>query len=417
MENIGIAQDILENMNTTQDALSGTGYNVYSFALMFRPPGLHTYVNICNTCLDSKLVYPACTFPVHKIYIVLVMHLHTTLRKTSSLSVHWKTKGNPPVALQALRRDNPLHGTSALVHWGDWDWDTDKLLERVKPIVRDNCTGFTLKVSTLPLSEKQKEKKELAKGAFYSLCKEDVVMELGAKCQDYIVMYTGTNNFLNFNNKHQSHDHLRKHPLMMDVMVLSDMALRVFDGSSDLEKVISEENVIYVALFYLNDTPAYYVGKASGGIRKRWRTHFNAVNRIIHNFETAPGDFEPVVEKQACDMAIASAILRQVATRHEAGMALFAIEFCPKGNVECSDRKANLCQGKKYNQGSKRSAIDHHEQHYINAFSELFPDSDTEPRMKCLNAMSSCISHHCSDGNVHGCSIEVALRLFLHELQ
>ena len=27
-------------MNTTQDALSGTGYNVYSFAVMLRPPGL-----------------------------------------------------------------------------------------------------------------------------------------------------------------------------------------------------------------------------------------------------------------------------------------------------------------------------------------------------------------------------------------
>ena len=40
LENVCIAQDILENMNTTQDALSGTGYNVYSFALMFRPPGL-----------------------------------------------------------------------------------------------------------------------------------------------------------------------------------------------------------------------------------------------------------------------------------------------------------------------------------------------------------------------------------------
>ena len=42
LENICIAQDILENMNTTQDALSGTGHNVYSFALMFRLPGLHS---------------------------------------------------------------------------------------------------------------------------------------------------------------------------------------------------------------------------------------------------------------------------------------------------------------------------------------------------------------------------------------
>ena len=41
LENICIAQVILENMKTTQDALSGTGDNVYSFTLMFRPPGLH----------------------------------------------------------------------------------------------------------------------------------------------------------------------------------------------------------------------------------------------------------------------------------------------------------------------------------------------------------------------------------------
>ena len=33
---------MVENMNTTQDALSGTVYNVYSFAVMLRPPGLYT---------------------------------------------------------------------------------------------------------------------------------------------------------------------------------------------------------------------------------------------------------------------------------------------------------------------------------------------------------------------------------------
>ena len=31
-------------MTTTQDALSGTEYNVYSFALMFRPPGLQIII-------------------------------------------------------------------------------------------------------------------------------------------------------------------------------------------------------------------------------------------------------------------------------------------------------------------------------------------------------------------------------------
>ena len=56
LENICIAQDILENMNTTQDALSGTGYNVYSFALMFRPPGLQI-IYIPHPLYIARVVY------------------------------------------------------------------------------------------------------------------------------------------------------------------------------------------------------------------------------------------------------------------------------------------------------------------------------------------------------------------------
>ena len=41
-------------MNTTQDALSGTGYNVYSFALIFRLPGLQ-YV-ITHRCKKHVLL-------------------------------------------------------------------------------------------------------------------------------------------------------------------------------------------------------------------------------------------------------------------------------------------------------------------------------------------------------------------------
>ena len=35
-----LLRHILENKNTTQNALSGTGHNVSSFALMFRLPWL-----------------------------------------------------------------------------------------------------------------------------------------------------------------------------------------------------------------------------------------------------------------------------------------------------------------------------------------------------------------------------------------
>ena len=40
---------MLENINTIQDALSGTGYNVYSFAVMLRLPWLQVifYYYIC----------------------------------------------------------------------------------------------------------------------------------------------------------------------------------------------------------------------------------------------------------------------------------------------------------------------------------------------------------------------------------
>ena len=55
LENIRIAQDILENMNTTQDALSGTGHNIYSFALMFRPPGLQEMI-FHKKCNESFLI-------------------------------------------------------------------------------------------------------------------------------------------------------------------------------------------------------------------------------------------------------------------------------------------------------------------------------------------------------------------------
>ena len=347
------------------------------------------------------------------------------LRKTSSLSVHWKTESSPPQNLQVLRRGKPLEGTSALVHWGDWDCDTDELLERVKPIVREKCTSrFNLIVSPVAFSSNEKlkrsaEKLELAKEAFSSLCKNTVVMEMGAVCEDYIVMYTGKEFNTLTGKSSKSHHHLEEHPMMKDIKALSDMVLGVTGDSSDFKSVISQKNVIYVAIQYLNDTPAYYIGQTTKSIKERWCTdggsHCKAINRIMRSFETAPGAFEPVIDHQHCDLAIAGAVLKQVATRSGPGVALFVIDVCPEGKLKCCnpDHQLNKKGQQVECQKKPTSIIDHYEQHYINAFAELFSDSDTEPKMKCLNAKDSCKCHYCSDGGVHGCSAEVALTLFL----
>ena len=208
-----------------------------------------------------------------------------------------------------------------------------------------------------------------------------------------------------------THDPVPSHPMMKAVMALSKATLETFHCNG-LDAVITGKNVIYVALVYINDTPAYYVGKAKNGIKARWcLQRCKEVNDIIRCVKSSDGHFELLVGHQQCDVAIAGAVLKQVTTRRtdrEAtegtdGVALFAIDFCPNGKTQC-------CKS------HKRLAIDHHEQHYMNAFAELFPDSDTEPKMKCLNAKQSCLCHYCSDGAVRGCSTEVALSLFLHDL-
>ena len=343
------------------------------------------------------------------------------LRKTSSLLVSWKTEGSPPPALQALRENVPLEGTSALVHWGDWDCGTDELLERVKPIVHETCTKFTLTVSPLAFSKKLKrrtvKKLEQVKEAFCSVCQNTVVIEMGAECEDYIVMYTGKEfKTLKKGNSRERHHHLEKHPMMKGIKALSDMVLGVSCDSGDFESVISKKNAIYVALLYLNGTPAYYVGQTTKRIEDRWCTdsgsHCKAINHIMRGFETAPGAFEPVIGRQLCDLAIAGAVLKQVATRSGPGVALFVIDVCPKGNLKCCNPKHQQVECKK-----EPKSIHHYEQHYMNAFAELFLNSDTERKMQCLNATESCKCHDCSDGNVRGCNTEVALSVFLHDLQ
>ena len=351
------------------------------------------------------------------------------LRKMPCLSVHWKTEGSPPEALQSLLQGKPLKGTSALVHLDDWDYDTDELLERVKLIVHDECTSrCTLTVSPLASSSSKNlkrsdiVKKLIVKEVFYSLLKNTVVIEMGAVCEDYIVMYTGKEFNTLKEKSSKSHHHLEQHPMMKDIKALSEMVLGVTGDSSDFESVISKKNVIYVALLYLNDTPAYYVGQAKM-MKNRWCTgggsHCNAINCIMRSFETAPGAFEPVIGHQLCDLAIAGAVLKQVATRSSPGVALFVIDVCPEGKLKCCNPDHQMQLDKKGQQVEckKPKSIDHYEQHYINAFAELFPDSDTKPKMKCLNAKESCKCHYCSDGVIRGCSTEVALSLFLHDLQ
>ena len=353
--------------------------------------------------------------------------VYTILRKTSSLFVQWKTEGSPPQTVQVLRKGKPLEGTSALVHWGDWDGDTKELLERVKPIVGETCISrFNLSVSPVAFSSNEKLKRsdnakklELAKEAFYSLCKNTVVIEMKAVCEDYIVMYTGKEFNTLSGKRSKSYHHLEKHPMMKASKILSEMVLGVTCDSSDFKSVLSKKNVIYVALLYLNDTPAYYVGQAKM-MKDRWcNSHCKAITCIMRSFETAPGAFEPVIDHQSCDLAIAGAVLKQVATRSGPGVALFVIDVCPEGKLKCCnpDHQLNKKGQQVECQKKPRSIIDHHEQHYMNAFAELFPDSDTEPKMKCLNAKESCLCHDCSDGVIRGCSTEVALSLFLHDLQ
>ena len=332
------------------------------------------------------------------------MHLCIVLRKTVSLSVCWK--GSPPDILQGLLPEDLQQGTAALVHRADYK--KDGLLQKAQELSSREAITMTLTVASqtdrLALSKLDKKRERVIRDSFHFLHTENFSMMLGIKCEDYISVYTGKDVFMCLNDgTDENPGQFLKHPMMKDVVALSKRTLKAFNRSS-LKEVITGKNVIYVALLYMNDTPAYYVGKASQGIEDRWckqgESHCNKINNVIHCFESSPGHFESVIHHQQCDLAIAGAVLKQVATKSTVGVALFAIDFCPiaKKGKECC-------------------TIDDYEQHYINAFEDLFPNSDTEPKMMCLNAKESCLRHDCSDGGVHGCSTEVALSVFLHYLQ
>ncbi len=301
-------------------------------------------------------------------------------------------------------------GTSALVH--RFNYEEDKLTHKAHKaqLQSSEIITMTLNVASqndrLALCSLDKNKEKVIRESFYFLRTTNFFMQLGRQCEEYIAVYTGKD-FMLLKGSGNFSQQLADHPMMKDVIALSKTTLKTF-GYSSLEAVITGKNVIYVALLYMNDTPAYYVGKASNGIKDRWcqsqTAHCRAVNSIIRCFESSPGFFEPVIHHQLCDLAIAGAVLQQVATRSANGVALFAIDFCSEGKTQCCP-------------SHKRDVLDHHEQHYITAFKDLFPNSDTEPKMKCLNATDSCKCHDCSDGDVYGCSTEVALSVFLHDLQ
>ena len=363
---------------------------------------------------------------------------HIMRRKTASLCVSWKTdhEGKPPGKIRDLLPEDLHRGTSAFIHWADY-----VTIYRKTALLPSDEISLTLTVQSLKdclaLCCQDEEKEKVIRESFHFLHTDDFSMKLGSKCEDHIAVYTGED-FMLLNKdgriRHQpTHDPIPSHPMMKAVMALSKATLKTF-SCSGLKAVITGKNVIYVALLYMNDTPAYYVGKAKNGIKARWcEQRCKEVNNIIYCFESTAGHFEPVVHHQQCDLAIAGAVLKQVATRRTDGMAtegtdgvaLFAIDYiCPKETIKKGECEIMCCSptdhsynGKPCKGQSQRPALDHYEQHYMNAFAELFPDSDTEPKMKCLNASDPCLCHYCSDGDVRRCGTEVALSLFLHDLQ
>lgn len=262
--------------------------------------------------------------------------------------------------------------------------------------------------------KRNEKKRRVLDASFDFLHKMDIlkVPEEEIMCSDYIAFYTGQG-FQQYkgNDNICICQQLPEHPMMKDVKVLSEKTLTTFGFSGNFEAVIGPSNVIYVALLYMGSIPAYYVGQTSQGIKGRWKAHCSETNGIIHFLTGGKESVSKV--PPPFHLAIAGAVLKQVATRSAdrvAVVAVFAIDFSPEGTI--------LCCNPDHNEHTEEpEAIKHFEQHYISAFKELFPDSDTEPKMMCLNAKKSTECHDCSAKNLRGCSVEVALSLLLHDLQ
>lgn len=254
------------------------------------------------------------------------------------------------------------------------------------------------------------DRRKVLKEAFHFQWTEEFSMRLGRKCEDYILVYTGKD-FTTLNGGRNDDDDLQsleRHPMFEDSKQLSTITLKTFHCSGDFTAVTTKGNVIYVALLYLNETPAYYVGKASKGIKGRWcgaqaGSHCKEINNIMRCCENAPGAFNLVVHQAESDLAVAGAVMKQVAT-NGGGVALFAMDFSPMGKIKCSNtehRAAAKCKS--------RQAIDHYEQHYLNVFGDRFK------KVWCLNAKESNNCHDCGSQG-HECSTEVALSLCLYNV-
>ena len=314
--------------------------------------------------------------------------MSTVLRKTASLSVRWQSDSSPPKCLREFLPRNQ-QWSSALVH----RTDSEQLLQLVPKIARGlekvimtfSVMSPTDNLPETAANQSETRKREIMNDAFRYLRTENYSMELGADCKEYIAVYSGKG-YKTFGKRTVRLDKLKNHPLFEDVKKLSDSALATIGCS---ETVTTRKNVIYAAILNLNEIPVYYIGKASGGIKNRWGNgHCTVVNNIIRCLERVPDAFETVIHHPPSDLAVAGAVMKQVATRGADGVAVFAIDFCPA------------------------AVIDDHEQHYITAFADLFPE--TEGKLKCLNVQQPK-KHYCGTESLKQCSTEVAVSLLLHD--
>lgn len=330
------------------------------------------------------------------------MCLHTVPRTATS---HQQTKGSPLKSLEDLLPDYMRKQWTSVHRRVS---EIDRLLPIGQVLEGKPPTRMCLTGDLERLANKEGDL-DVLKNAFAFLSEEYASSELAAMCtcEEYVTVYSGEG-FMPLEGERNisSLGKLEQHPMFDDILTLSDITLETFGCSG--ETVISKTNAIYIALLYVKETPAYYVGKAAGGIKDRWWTahtsHCKVMNYIIGCFKCPPAS-EGVDHKTKSDLAFAGAIMKQVATRSADGVVLFAIDFCPKGTTKCCIPDHDQCS-------MMAQSINHHEQHYMNAFKHLYPDSDKEAKSKmlCLNAIDSTSHHEHPDD----CSSEVALSLLLH---
>ena len=367
----------------------------------------HVYVGPCLITLYYSYMCIQFTFPFN----------YAMPRKMVFLTV-CRPKDKPRL-LEDLPEDQPYDKKSEESKWVmahriyRTGWDPDPVKELLDDAASKEFTRLTLTLVSptdyqdMVVSSLKGKKQEIQK----RVVKEFLVnfpMVHVAESGTYIAVYSGNGYRPLIGEEQVSLGKLKQHPMLNDVMGLSTIALQVF-GCGE-KNVTTKRNAIYVALLFLNGTPAYYVGKASKGIKERWyvasSSHCKEANDITCYLEKQPDGIEAVVQNQPCDLAIAVAV-KQMAETKACGVALFAIDFCPDGKIKCCNPGHELCT-------ADPQTIDHYEQHYMNAFKQFYPDSGTEggAKMLCLNVIASSLHHESPDD----CTSEVALSLLLHNL-